>query len=256
MLTPLSTLEAEELLGHLRGETEVEETLLGRITEAAEGNPLFVEQLLAMIAENGAAAGTPQSALDSCSARGTARSPGARRARRDRGGGRHRKEFWRGAIGELVSGADRGAVGASLMTLARKEFIEPARSIFPRGRLSFPSHPDPRRRLPRCVQRDEGRPARAVRGWLERSRRERRRARRDRRHHLEQAHRYREELGPLGPGVRSLRPAPEKGSRRREQSGRSRGRRRCGTSLITRAVSLLPDETRCEASYSSSWRAC
>ena len=54
-LDPLSELQAEELLEHLRGETEVGDDLLARITQAAEGNPLFVEQMLAMLTENGTA---------------------------------------------------------------------------------------------------------------------------------------------------------------------------------------------------------
>ena len=121
MLTPLSPLQAEELLGHLRGETELDDTLLGRITEAAEGNPLFVEQLLAMISENGAATGDlaiPPSIHALLAARLDRLAPDERAV--IDGAAVIGKEFWRGAIGELVSGVDRGAVGASLMTLARK----------------------------------------------------------------------------------------------------------------------------------------
>ena len=86
MLEPLSAQEAEELLEHLRGETEVSPDLLGRITEAAEGNPLFVEQLLAMITENGARDGRARDpAVDPRAPRCAARPPSAGRARGDRG---------------------------------------------------------------------------------------------------------------------------------------------------------------------------
>ena len=129
---PALAPEAEELLEHLRGEVEVEPALLSRITEAAEGNPLFVEQLLAMITENGAARGRPRDpAVDPRPARRAPRPARARGARRDRVGvGRRQGVLAR--RGRRADGRRRARpVGASLMTLARKEFIEPARSIFP-----------------------------------------------------------------------------------------------------------------------------
>ena len=48
-LEPLSEQEAESLLDVLRGEAELSSDILASITEAAEGNPLFVEQMLAMM---------------------------------------------------------------------------------------------------------------------------------------------------------------------------------------------------------------
>ena len=106
--------------------------LLSRITEAAEGNPLYVEQMLAMMTENGAAMGDlaiPPSIHALLAARLDRLAP-EERAVIERASVIG-KEFWRGAVAELTGDVDRGSVGASLMTLARKEFIEPARSIFP-----------------------------------------------------------------------------------------------------------------------------
>ena len=244
MLTPLSHLEAEELLGHLRGETEVDETLLGRITEAAEGNPLFVEQLLAMIAENGAATGDlaiPPSIHALLAARLDRLAPDERAV--IEGAAVIGKEFWRGAIGELVSSVERGAVGASLMTLARKEFIEPARSIFP-TEDGF--------RFRHILIRDAAylgvpKETRAdlherFAGWLERSSGESA-AELDEivGYHLEQAHGYREELGPLGRGGAEL--AARAGERLAAAGRRAvvrGGDAAAASSLITRAVSLLP----------------
>ena len=40
------------------------------------------------------------------------------------------KEFWRGAVAELTPVRERATAGPHLMTLARKEFIEPGASIF------------------------------------------------------------------------------------------------------------------------------
>jgi class 3 adenylate cyclase/tetratricopeptide (TPR) repeat protein len=246
MLTPLSRLQAEELLGHLRGETEVDDTLLVRITEAAEGNPLFVEQLLAMIAENGAATGDlaiPPSIHALLAARLDRLAPDERAV--IDGAAVIGKEFWRGAIGELVSGVDRGTVGASLMTLARKEFIEPARSIFP-TEDGF--------RFRHILIRDAAylgvpKETRAdlherFSGWLERSSGESA-AELDEivGYHLEQAHRYREELGPLGEGGTQL--AARAGERLAAAGRRAvvrGGDAAAASSLITRAVSLLPND--------------
>jgi class 3 adenylate cyclase/tetratricopeptide (TPR) repeat protein len=246
MLTPLSHLEAEELLGHLRGETEVDPALLNRITEAAEGNPLFVEQLLAMIAENGTATGDlaiPPSIHALLAARLDRLAPDERTV--IEGAAVIGKEFWRGAIGELVGGVERGAVGASLMTLARKEFIEPARSIFP-AEDGF--------RFRHILIRDAAylgvpKETRAdlherFAGWLERSAGESA-AELDEivGYHLEQAHRYREELGPLGRGGADL--AARAGERLAAAGRRAvvrGGDAAAASSLITRAVSLLPSD--------------
>jgi predicted ATPase len=246
MLTPLSQPEAEELLGHLQREAEVDPTLQSRITEAAEGNPLFVEQLLAMIAENGAATGDlaiPPSIHALLAARLDRLAPDERAV--IEGAAVVGKEFWRSAISELVSSVDRGVVGASLMTLARKEFIEPARSIFP-AEDGF--------RFRHILIRDAAylgvpKETRAelherFAGWLERSSGESA-SELDEivGYHLEQAHRYRDELGPLGSGGAQL--AIRAGERLAAAGRRAivrGGDAAAASSLITRAVSLLPKD--------------
>src|SRR5437588_1048744 len=52
LLEPLTAQETDELIELLLGDAELDEALLVRIREAAEGNPLFVEQMLAMVAES------------------------------------------------------------------------------------------------------------------------------------------------------------------------------------------------------------
>ena len=242
MLAPLSNLEAEELLGHLRGETEVDATLLTRITDAAEGNPLFVEQLLAMIAENGAATGDlaiPPSIHALLAARLDRLAPDERAV--IEGAAVIGKEFWRGAIGELVGGVDRGAVGASLMTLARKEFIEPARSIFP-TEDGF--------RFRHMLIRDAAyagvpKETRAdlherFGGWLERNEQA------DELdeiigYHLEQAYRYREEIGPVGAGSHDLAiRAGERLAAAGERAIHAQGDVSAAAALLSRASALVP----------------
>ena len=243
MLTPLSHLESEELLGHLQGETDVDPELLNRITVASEGNPLFVEQLLAMIAENGAATGDlaiPPSIHALLAARLDRLAPDERAV--IEGAAVVGREFWRGAISELVSPLDRGAVGASLMTLARKEFIEPARSIFP-AEDGF--------RFRHILIRDAAylgvpKETRAdlherFAGWLEGSGGESA-AELDEivGYHLEQAHGYRKELGPLGQGGEEL--ASRAGEKLAAAARRALGDPAAAASLMSRAVSLLPKD--------------
>ena len=220
MLTPLSHLEAEELLGHLRGETEVEETLLGRITEAAEGNPLFVEQLLAMIAENGAATGDlaiPPSIHALLAARLDRLAPEERAV--IEGAAVIGKEFWRGAIGRAGDRC-RPRRRRSEPDDACAQGVHRARTLdLPnRGRFSLPSHLDPRRRLPRRPERDEGRAARAVRR-LARAQLRRERAPSSTRSSVTTSSSLiatARSSARSARAARSWRPAPERGSRRRD----------------------------------------
>src|SRR5919109_386609 len=132
-LEPLSEHEAESLLELLRGEAELSSDLLTRITQAAEGNPLFVEQMLAMIIEEGApAAGLsiPPSIHALLAARLDRLEP-AERAVIERASVIG-KEFWRGAVVDLSGEDERPSVGTHLMTLMRKDLVRPSRSIFPR----------------------------------------------------------------------------------------------------------------------------
>src|SRR6185312_11031532 len=49
LLEPLTSEETDELIERLLGDAELAQPLRARIREAAEGNPLFVEQMLAMV---------------------------------------------------------------------------------------------------------------------------------------------------------------------------------------------------------------
>src|SRR5262249_52002039 len=58
-LDPLAAGEADELIASRLGAGRLDEGARARILEVAEGNPLFVEQLLALVAEAGDAEGVP-----------------------------------------------------------------------------------------------------------------------------------------------------------------------------------------------------
>ena len=53
LLEPLSEDECAELIANLVGEAELAEEVETRIAEAAEGNPLFVEEMLSMLIDDG-----------------------------------------------------------------------------------------------------------------------------------------------------------------------------------------------------------
>jgi class 3 adenylate cyclase/tetratricopeptide (TPR) repeat protein len=53
MLEPLSEQESSLIVEHLLGSTQVDETARRKIIAAAEGNPLYVEQMLSMLTDDG-----------------------------------------------------------------------------------------------------------------------------------------------------------------------------------------------------------
>ena len=131
-LEPLDEADAGELLGLLSSESDVSPELLVQVRDAAGGNPLFVEQMLAMMLEEGSTSAElaiPPSIQALLDARLDRLEP-EERAVIERASVVGR-EFWRGAIQELTPPNERDGVGPALMALVRKELIHPHRSIFP-----------------------------------------------------------------------------------------------------------------------------
>jgi class 3 adenylate cyclase/tetratricopeptide (TPR) repeat protein len=246
-LDPLSEAEAESLLELLRGETELTADLFTRIKEAAEGNPLYVEQMLAMLTENGNGSAKRDFAIPptihALLAARIDRLEPEERAVIERASVIG-KEFWRGAVAELTPARERETAGPHLMTLARKEFIEPGASIFPRedgfrfrhilirdaAYLGVPkeTRAELHERYADWLERTTGPKASELDEILG--------------YHLEQAYGYRSELGPISEFAEEL------ATRAGERLGRA-GRRAivgggdvaAAASLLSRAVALLPE---------------
>ena len=125
-LEPLGAADAETLVDLLQ---EVDTPMRARIVEAAEGNPLFVEQFLAMRADGlDGELGIPPSINALLSARLDRLDPG-QRAVIERAAVEGR-QFHRGAVTALLPSGERVDVGSHLITLVRKEFIRPDQAIF------------------------------------------------------------------------------------------------------------------------------
>jgi predicted ATPase len=245
-LEALSDQEAESLLDVLRGEADVSSDVLARITEAAEGNPLFVEQMLAMMTTDDGRDGEPEippSIHALLSARLDRLEP-VERAAIERASVIGR-EFWRGAVADLSREEDRASVSPVLMTLVRKDLIEPARSIFPwedgfRFRHAL-IRDAAYQAIPKETRADLHE---RFASWLERTAGERANELEEiLGYHLEEAFRYREELGPVGEEGREL--AIRAGERLAAAGRRAivaRGDLAAAVSLLGRSASLLPED--------------
>jgi class 3 adenylate cyclase/tetratricopeptide (TPR) repeat protein len=126
-LEPLADRDAERLVDVLR---DVSSETKGRIVDAAEGNPLFVEQLLAMQAETGDGAVEIPPTIQALLAARIDRLAPDERTVIERASIEGRL-FHRGSVAELLSEHERPRVGGHLLTLVRKEFIRPDRSLVP-----------------------------------------------------------------------------------------------------------------------------
>jgi class 3 adenylate cyclase/tetratricopeptide (TPR) repeat protein len=262
LLEPLPADEASELVDNLLGSTVIPGPARGRILEAAEGNPLFVEEMLAMLIDDGLLRlddGVWRSAEDLADvtipptihlllAARLDRLDAEERAVIERGSVEG-KVFHAGAVTILSPDAVRPNVRSRLLTLARKELIRPDRPEFA-GEDAF--------RFRHLLVRDAAYQAmpkeqraelhERYAGWLAE-------AAKDRlpeyeeilAHHLEQAYRYRSELGPPDdPSRRLAARAAEHLSSSAERAD-ERGDLPTARSLLQRCVELSDRTARARA---------
>jgi class 3 adenylate cyclase/tetratricopeptide (TPR) repeat protein len=130
LVEPLGETEVGELVANLLDRAELPADVLRRVEEAAEGNPLFVEEMLAMIAEDGRngeieVPPTIQALL-------AARLDRLEQGERDVLGRAsvEGKVFHAGGVATLAPDELRPAVRGYLTGLVRKELIRPDRAAF------------------------------------------------------------------------------------------------------------------------------
>ncbi|HEU4979174.1 MAG TPA: adenylate/guanylate cyclase domain-containing protein [Solirubrobacteraceae bacterium] len=254
-LAPLSDGEADSLIRGLVGEGEVPAAARARIVEVSEGNPLFVEETLRMLVDDGvlrqadgrwavaeelSRIAIPPTILALITARLDRLEPEQRTViERASVAGR---SFWWGAVSELAPPAVRPQVGACLQALVRKELIRPHRSEI-RGEDAF--------RFTHMLVRDAAYDClpKGVRAelherladWLEVQTRE---LAGDYEeivgYHLEQAHRALVELGSPAERVDAL--GERTAERLAAAGGRAfaRGDMPAAVNLLSRATALLP----------------
>jgi len=254
LLEPLGDAESAQLLTALAGSLPLPEAAARPITRAAQGNPLFLEELLAALLEEGrlrrqdgawVAADLddlriPPSIQALLSAR-LDRLEDAERAVLERAAVAG-QVFEQSAVVELSPPADRAQVPARLAALVRRELLRPAPS-----RLADDQGFQFRHLLLRDATYDSvPKQARAelherFAVWVERTAGPRLREIEEIvGYHLEQAWRYREELGIVDARNRRL---AEAAAARLGGAGRralGRGDLPAASKLLERAVGLLP----------------
>src|SRR5215218_4084113 len=126
-LAPLDDAEAAQLVDYVTGGDAVASTR-ARVLETAEGNPLFVEQLLAFATETDDPTALPPTLDALLTSRLDLLDP-AERAVLERAAVIGR-EFWHGAVIELSPDGDAAAVRRRLLALVRRGLVHPADSAF------------------------------------------------------------------------------------------------------------------------------
>ena len=240
---PYSILIALEALSGADSETLAEqlgklpEATRERIVEVAEGNPLFVEQLVAMHVESGNGDLEVPPTLQALLAARIDRLAEPERAVVQRGSIEGRL-FHRGTVVALLPEPERPEVGAHLLALVRRELIRPDRATLPGDdgfRFSHILIRDaayeaiPKRRRATLHER--------FAGWLvERLGEEAP----DEfvGYHLEQAHRYGAELGAADPALGGRAAGRLEAAAR---AARARGDVAAAVNLLGRAVELVPE---------------
>jgi DNA-binding SARP family transcriptional activator len=261
MLEPLTEGECDLLIENLLGAGDLPEEARLRIAEAAEGNPLFVEQTLSMLVEDGVlrrrrgrwelATEVPEAVVPpTIQALMAARLD--RLDRPDRRTVDHAsvvgRVFWPSAVAALAGSATETAatVLPRLRGLVHRELFAPDASVLG-GEEGYrfrhvlireaAYHAIPKRERALLHER--------VGGWLERVAEERVREYEELiGYHLEQAHRYLGEIGPLDERGRRL--GVQAGERLAAAGARAlkRGDVPAAVSLLARAAALLPEEHR------------
>ena len=254
MLQPLSAGDTGKMIGELLGRVGLDQEIVGRIVGAAEGNPLFVEQMVSMLIDNGTLHRDGDSWVLADPSADLVVPPGIHALLAARLDALETDErdvvepasvvglvFAEDAVQHLVDEDRRPMVPIHLVTLAHKQFVRPDRqddddayrfghqlirdtaygSLLKRERVSLHQRfvewaDEVNRRRGRETEFEE------ILGY-----------------HLEQAYRYRSELGPLDDeavllGVRA--------STRLSSAGRralARGDFPAAANLLDRAARLL-----------------
>jgi class 3 adenylate cyclase/tetratricopeptide (TPR) repeat protein len=235
LIEPLGLEESGELIGALTD--AIPDELRERILEAAGGNPLFVEEMLAMVAEDGGEVSVPPTIQALLAARLDQLDP-AERGVLERGAVEG-QVFHRGAVAALAP--EEPTPDSRLMTLVRKDLVRPEAALLVDEEAYRFRHLLIRdtayEALPKATRAELHERFAA---WLGEHGADLVELDEIVGYHLEQAYRYRQELGPLDAADAEL--AAAAGARLVSSADRARVRGDVGAaeSLLRRAGGLLP----------------
>jgi class 3 adenylate cyclase/tetratricopeptide (TPR) repeat protein len=254
-LEPLSEVQSEELVASLLGHAEVPAGFRARIGQAAEGNPLFVEELLAKLIDDGFLRRTESGWAATGDLRDIAMPPTIQAvlaARLDGLGSEERTvieraavegtTFHRGAVTALVPEAMREEIPDRLANLVRMELVRVEKAAFPEAEAYRFRHVLVRdAAYEGLAKQTRSQLHEGVARWLEAVVGDRLLEYEEIiAYHLEQAYRYRIELGPRDGAAAEL--AIRAGTMLAQAARRAEARGDIGASvdLMGRAADLLP----------------
>jgi class 3 adenylate cyclase/tetratricopeptide (TPR) repeat protein len=252
-LHPLSIADTQAMIDRLLGDAGIDPDVARRVSEVAEGNPLFVEQVISVLVDQGALRLEDGRWVSTRSLAGLAIPPTMHAliaARLDLLTHDERAviepasviglEFPQPAVEEILGDAGR-TVPAQLAALDRKQFVHPATEEDQTHRFHHLLIRDGV--YNRLLKRSRADLHEKFVTWAERVNQER-----DREvefeeilgYHLEQAYRYRQDLGPVDADGRAVaqRAAEKLGSAGRRAF--ARGDMPAAANLLSRAAALLP----------------
>ena len=250
-LHPLTTSQTEGLIGNLLGGAWPPDEALAQLVNVAEGNPLFAEEMLRMLVDDGRLRhdkGSWAITWDSSTVAIPPTIHALLTARLDRLDQEERavierasvvgRQFWWGAVAELSPDNQRGGLAGRLQSLTRKELIRPDRSdlsdedTFQFGHILI--RDAAYRGIPKALRADLHE---RFAGWILDKFRDRAAAHEEIvGYHLEQAHRALSELGPANERTETL-------GRRAAVLLASAGRRAFARGDMPAAVNLLSRAT-------------
>jgi len=239
-LEPLSESESDALIEQLLAGSQLSSEGRARVVAAAEGNPLFVEELLTLMVEDPSAEIPPSLEL-LLAARLERLSQDERQAAQR--GAIEGQVFHRGAVIELSERRSRHKVGPALDHLVVRDLVRPAQASFADDAAFAFRHILIRDAAYRAtLKKLRAELHERLAGWLERVAGDRVTEYEEiLGYHFERAFRYREELGPVGRYVGlASRAAYWLGSAGKRAA--RRGDAAAAAKLLERAVALLDDE--------------
>ena len=235
LLEPLGPEESVELIESLTG--GIDDELRGRILEAAGGNPLFVEEMVAMVPEDGGDVAVPPTIQALLAARLDQLDP-AERGVLERGAVEG-QVFHRGAVAALAP--EERQVDGNLITLVRKDLVRPEATVVA---------DDEAYRFRHLLIRDTAYEAlsKATRAelherfatWLAEFGADLVELDEIVGYHLEQAFRYRVELGPLDDAAAGIGQRAADRLLASADRARDRGDTLASQGLLGRALEVLP----------------